>query len=127
MRFGIRLFSVSAINYCFGNILFAVLWKVFGGQLNHWEIAIICTCVASIFSYQTQSRYLLRMGATTFFSPRYTSFQLFGLLIAIAIVPSLSDYLNLDVILVQFVWSAFFSFVSLLILSQSGFDSSPKL
>ena len=125
-RFGIRLFVVSAVNYFFGNVLFAILWRSFDGYSEYWHIAIICTVVASIFSFQTQSRYLLRIETRSFFNPRYTTFQLIGLLIAIATVPAVSIYFKLDIVLVQFAWSAFFSLVSLLVLSQRGFDSSSK-
>jgi hypothetical protein len=125
-RFGFRLFVVSAVNYFFGNVLFAILWRTFGSYLEYWKIAITCTVIASIFSFQTQSRYLLRIETRSFFNPRYTIFQLIGLLIAIGVVPAMSLYFKLDIILVQFAWSAFFSLVSLLVLSQQGFGSSSK-
>jgi hypothetical protein len=125
-RFGIRLFAVSTVNYFFGNVLFIILWRFFGGYLEYWQIAIICTGLASVFSFQTQSRFVLRIETTSFFNPRYTTFQLIGLLIAITTVPAMSSHFKLDIILVQFAWSAFFSLVSLLVLSQRGFDSSSK-
>ena len=125
-RFGMRLFVVSAVNYFFGNVLFAILWKYFGNYSEYWQIAVICTCVASVFSFQTQSRYLLRFETRSYFNPRYTTFQLIGLLIAITIVPAVSIRFKLDIILVQFAWSAFFSLFSLLVLSQRGFDSRSK-
>lgn len=124
--FGIRLFSVSIINYLFGNIMFAILWKTCGGYLMYWQIAIVCTFLASLFSFQTQSRFILKQETKSFFNPRYTLFQLFGLLISIIAVPALTSYSKLDLVVVQFLWSAFFSLLSLLVLGQTGFDSRSK-
>jgi hypothetical protein len=126
-KFGIRLFAVSSVNYLFGNLLFAILWRYLGAHLEYWLVAIICTAMASVFSFQTQSKYLLRIETRSFFNPRYTLFQLIGLLIAIYTVPTISSHFKLNIILVQFAWSAFFSLVSLLVLSRRGFDSSLKL
>lgn len=125
-KLGIRLVVVSAVNFFFGNVLFAILWKFCGSHSEYWQIAVVCTCLASVFSFQTQSRYLLGVETRSYFNPRYTTFQLFGLLIAITTVPAMSIRFKIDIILVQFFWSAFFSLFSLLVLSQRGFDSRSK-
>ena len=121
-RFGIRLFVVSAVNYFFGNVLFAILWKFFGNYSDYWQIAILCTCVASVFSFQTQSRFILKQRTVRFINFRFISFQLLGLALAIIFVPRLARDLKIDIVTTQFVWSAFYSLLSLLLLRQRRFE-----
>jgi len=121
-RFGIRLFVVSAVNYFFGNVLFAVLWKFFGKYSDYWQIAILCTCVASVFSFQTQSRFILKQRTVRFINVRFISFQLLGLALAIIFVPRLALDLRMDIVTTQFVWSGFYSLLSLLLLRQRRFE-----
>lgn len=121
-RFGIRLFVVSAINYFFGNVLFAIFWRFFGNYLEYWQIAIICTGFASVFSFQTQSRFILKQRVVRFINFRFISFQMLGLALAIIFVPRLALALKIDIVTTQFVWSAFYSLLSLLFLRQSRFE-----
>ena len=121
-RFGIRLFVVSAVNYFFGNVLFAILWKLFGNYSDYWQIAILCTCVASVFSFQTQSRFILKQRTVRFINFRFISFQLLGLALAIIFVPRLALELRMDIVTTQFVWSGFYSLLSLLLLRQRRFE-----
>jgi hypothetical protein len=120
--FGIRLFVVSGVNYFFGNVMFAILWKFFGNYLEYWKIAILCTCVASVFSFQTQSRFILKQRTVRFVNFRFISFQLLGLALAIIFVPRLARDLKIDIVTTQFVWSAFYSLLSLLLLRQKRFE-----
>jgi hypothetical protein len=121
-KFGIRLFVVSAVNYFFGNVLFAILWRFFGNDSEYWQIAIVCTCVASVFSFQTQSRFILKQRIVRFVNFRFISFQLLGLALAIIFVPRLALALKVDIVATQFVWSAFYSLLSLLFLRQRRFE-----
>ena len=121
LRFGLRLLSVSFLNYLFGNLLFAFLWNVSTGNFAYWKIAIISTFLASVFSYQTQSRYILKIPAETLVNLRYVAFQLLGLAFAILAVPSISRSWQLNIVIVQFGWSAFFSLVSLFLLRRRNF------
>lgn len=115
-NFGVRLVLVSICNYLFGNFLFALMWQVFENRLFYWEIAILCTFCASIFSYQTQSRFILRQQVRSYINLRYTLFQLSSLALAIILVPKLAEGIGISIVLAQFGWSAFFSLISLLLL-----------
>jgi hypothetical protein len=121
--FGFRLLVVSIANYLFGNFLFALLWIISAQRESYWVIAIISTFFASMFSYQTQSRGILRTTTQSVINLRYISFQLFGLAFAIVVIPSISSFWQIDIIFVQFGWSAFFSLISLLLLIKRKFSS----
>jgi len=92
MKFGfsLRLLVVSMCNYVFGNILFAFIWSFTNRAAEYWEIAIVCTFISSVFSYQTQSRIILKNQIDAIINFKYSSFQLIGLAIAILIVPFIS-------------------------------------
>ena len=119
--FGIRLMIVSACNYLFGNFLFALLWTVLGEKLRYWGVAVLCTCIASIFSFQTQARFILRQSIVSFINLRFISFQLLGLTLAIILVPRFADAFNVNIVIIQFGWSAFYSLLTLLMLKQRRF------
>jgi hypothetical protein len=55
---------------------------------------------------------------------QYVAFQIVGLLLSILIVPTISDYFGINIITVQFGWSAVFSLFSLLLLQKNKFSSS---
>lgn len=120
---GVRLIVVSACNYLFGNSLFALLWTVLGDRLKYWGVAVLCTCIASIFSFQTQARIVLRQTIVSFINFRFISFQLLGLTLAIIFVPRIADAFNVSIVIIQFGWSAFFSLLTLLMLKLGRFDS----
>ena len=121
--FGMRLVLVSLGNYLFGNFLFALLWGLSDGYFAYWEIAIVSTCLSSVFSYQTQSRLILRQGTESFINLNYVSFQLLGLAFAILAVPSISRLLQMNIVIIQFGWSAFYSLISLALLRKRKFSS----
>jgi len=121
--FGFRVVGVSICNYLFGNILFALSWGIFHSHFVYWQIAIACTFISSIFSYQTQSRLILRRQTGPIINYRYIAFQLLGLALAILLVPAISNKFELSVILLQFAWSAFYSLSSLLMLQKNKFTS----
>jgi len=121
--FGVRLTIVSTCNYLFGNSLFAFLWVALENHLKYWEIAVLSTCVASIFSYQTQSRFLLKQEAGAIINARFILFQLFGLFMAVLLVPSLTTALGTNLIVMQFAWSAFFSSITLVLLRKRKFNA----
>jgi hypothetical protein len=122
--FGLRLLLVSISNYLFGNLLFAALWNFFHNHLAYWEIAFVSTCIASVFSYQTQSRLILRLKMGSIVNFQYVAFQITGLLLSILVVPAISDHFRINIIIVQFGWSALFSLVSLFLLQKNKFSSS---
>jgi len=121
--FGFRLVGVSICNYLFGNILFTILWLFLHHYFAYWEIAIFCLIVASIFSYQTLSRLILGRKKGPFINFLYVTFQLLGLLLAIILVPVISDRLRISIILIQFGWSACYSLISLLMLHKNIFST----
>jgi hypothetical protein len=120
-EFGLRLVLVSISNYLFGNLLFALTWMTFGSQLKYWEIAFLCTCVASIFSFQTQSRFILKHQAIRYVNFRFILFQLLGLALAIIFVPQIALSFKMNIVVAQFGWSGFYSLISLLFLKQRRF------
>jgi hypothetical protein len=123
MEFGLRLILVSLCNFLFGNILFAFLWIFLHQYFAYWGIAIVCLILASIFSYQTQSRLILGRETGPFINFLYITFQLLGLFLAILLVPVISDRLRLSIILIQFGWSACYSLTSLLMLHKNIFTT----
>jgi hypothetical protein len=122
--FGIRLLLVSISNYLFGNLLFVILWRFFNNYLAYWEIAFVSTCISSIFSYQTQSRVTLRLELGSIINLQYVSFQITALLLSILVVPTISDYFGLNIIIVQFGWSGICSLFSLYLLQKNKFSPS---
>lgn len=114
---------VSVCNYLFGNFLFALLWGLSDRHFAYWEIATVSTCLSSVFSYQTQSRLILRQGTESFINLYYVSFQLLGLAFAILAVPSISGLLQMNIVIIQFGWSAFYSLISLVLLRKRKFSS----
>ena len=121
--FGVRLLVVSIFNYLFGNCLFAVLWVVLGDRFKYWGVAVLCTCVSAIFSFQSQVRFVLRQSIVSFINFRFVSFQLLGLTLGIFSVPKFADFFNVSIVIIQFSWSALFSLLSLLMLKQKRFNS----
>jgi len=115
-----RFFIVSAINYLFGNLSFAALWLLLNNHFSYFEIAICCTFIASVFSYQMQMRFTLGLRKLrSFLSYRYLAIQFVGLVAGSIIVPRLAESTFAGVILVQFIWSGLFSLGSILFLFYS--------
>lgn len=124
--FGVRLLVVSIFNYLFGNCLFAVLWAVLGDRFKYWGVALLCTCISAIFSFQSQVRFVLRQTLVSFINFRFVSFQLLGLTLGIFFVPKFADFFNVSIVIIQFGWTAMFSLLSLLMLMQKRFDSQKR-
>ena len=123
-NFVFRMFLVSGINYLFGNSVFALLWGIFKLKFQYWEIATLSTILAAIFSYQTQSRFILKNeNLNSFVNSRFVGFQLLGLALSILMVPLLASSLRINIVFSNFIWSAFFSILSLVLLSKKKFDA----
>ena len=117
-----RFLSVSILNYSVGYLTFAASWGLLSDLLEFWQIACISTLLSSIFSHQTQNRLILqRGGPIAIINPWYILLQFIGLLSSIVLVPSSAEIFSLNILFVQFIWSAFFSiFVFLTLLFKKN-------
>lgn len=115
--FSIRFIAVSLLNYSAGYLIFTFLWLLTSHLLTYWQVACISTFLASIFSFQTQNRLILRRkNFMAIVNLRYITLQVTGLLLGIALVPFVGTYFSLSILFVQFIWSAFFSILAFLTL-----------
>ncbi len=108
--FSYRFLFVSLLNFLAGNLIFTFLWLINANVFAYWQIAFITTVLASIFSFQTQSRIVLRKNSTLgLINLRYLIFQIVGLASSIAFVPSFAQFFSVNLLLIQLIWSALFS------------------
>jgi hypothetical protein len=108
--FSFRFILISLLNFTFGYSAFAVLWLLGNSFFTYWQIACLSTLFSSIFSFQSQSRFVLRKkGSLVLVQPSYIFLQFFSLVINIVVVPFLSDFYKINILLAQFFWSSFFS------------------
>lgn len=116
-EFGFRFLSVSILNYLVGNLFFSILWIALEKIFAFWQIVIVSTLLASIFSYQTHRRISLRtrkIGKVVDF--KYLIFQFLNLILGILLIPELAQIFQISFIIVYFLWSGFASLIILLIL-----------
>lgn len=117
-----RLVFVSAINYLFGNVTFAGIWTVSKNYFMYWQVAVLSTFIASIFSFYTQSRFIFsRNQDRRFISWRYILFQIIGLFGGVLFIKNILILGEFNIILLQFIWSGAFSVATLLILREKKF------
>jgi hypothetical protein len=114
-----NLFSftlVSALNFWVGFLIFSLLWIAFHAELHYFVIALLSTLLASVWSYQTQNRFLLkRKTLKSLISWQYLVLQTSGLLLSAIAVPTITQATNLNLLLVQLAWSFVFSILGLLV------------
>jgi hypothetical protein len=114
-----NLFSftlVSALNFFVGFLIFSLLWFAFHTELNYFVIALLSTLLASVWSYQTQNRFILkRKTLKSLVSWQYLILQTSGLLLSAIAVPTITQTTNLNLLLVQLAWSFVFSIFGLLV------------
>jgi hypothetical protein len=108
--FSFRFVLISLLNFTFGYSAFTVLWLWGNSFFSYWQIACASTLFSSIFSFQSQSRFVLRKRESiVLVKPSYIFLQFVGLVINIVVVPLLSDSYEINILLAQFFWSSFFS------------------
>ena len=111
--FQFKFLWVSGMNYLFGNALFALLWIINNSFLPYFCVAAISTSIASIFSFQMQSRVLLKSKSPSkIVTPVYLAIQILGLITASITVPYFSSLTSAGYIPIQFLWSAMVSVIS---------------
>lgn len=116
-EFGFRFLSVSILNYLVGNFFFSILWIALKNIFTFWQIVIVATLLASIFSYQTHRRISLRtQNLRKVVDFKYLIFQFLNLILGILLIPKLAQFFEISLILVYFLWSGFASLIILLIL-----------
>ncbi len=115
-----RFLMVSLANYVFGNLVFAILWTLNNLTFPYFIVAIITTTFASVFSFQTQSRFLLESRSVRVaVSPIYLAIQFFALAVGSVLVPYVSHLMSIGYITIQFVWSALISILSVFVIYAS--------
>ena len=118
-----RFICVSALNYLFGNMIFAICWTFSGTNFEYPAVATASTLIAAVFSYQTQARLIVKsVRVRKIINPFYLSIQLISLGLSFISVPFLANQTSLGYISAQFLWSAVTSFISicLIYLKESG-------
>lgn len=113
-----RFTLVSALNFGVGFLIFSLLWITFYSVLSYFVIALLSTLLASVWSYQTQNRFILkRNNLNSIVSWQYLILQTSGLLLSTLCVPAITQTTNLNLLIVQLVWSFVFSIAGLLVIS----------
>ena len=119
--FSAKFVGISGLNYLVGNLIFMLFWFFNIWSLPYLVIASISTFLSVFFSYQTQTRILIKSrDAKKFRSFGYLSIQIGSLMLASLVVPFLSRSTSLSYIAIQFVWSAAVSVLSVLFLFGSS-------
>lgn len=119
----VRFLLVSILNYLTGNLIFSIIWFLNDSKFSYPIIATCSTLAASVFSYQTQSRILLKSSNNIkVVEPLYLCIQISSLLLSFYIVPLLSKVTSTGYIFTQFLWSAIISVVSILIIFAKKTD-----
>jgi hypothetical protein len=114
-----RFTFVSALNFGVGFFVFSLLWITFQTVLSYFLIALLSTLLASVWSYQTQNRFTFkRKTLASLVSWQYLILQTSGLVLSSMMVPTITQTTNLNLLLVQLVWSLFFSIIGLCVLSS---------
>jgi putative flippase GtrA len=113
----LKFISVSGINFLVGFLIFSLTWLALNQYTNYLFMAVIATLLASIWSYQTHNRITLeRTSIKNFVSTQYMSFQVVALLLSSMIVPKAATLMDLNLLVVQLLWSLVLSLIGLLIL-----------
>ncbi len=100
--------------------MFAILWTLNNSTFPYFVVAIITTSFASVFSFQTQSRFLIESRSVRVaVSPMYLAIQFFALAVGSVLVPYVSHLVSVGYITIQFVWSALVSILSVIVLYAS--------
>ena len=116
----IKFLVISAVNYLFGNFIFAFFWTLNNEKFQYLIVAVPSTLIASIFSYQVQSRYLVNSAnRRPIVSPIFLAIQLANLGVSAIMVPFLSKETSLGLIPIQFLWSGFISVISIILIYTS--------
>ena len=114
-----RFTLVAALNFGVGFLIFSILWVAFHTALNYFVIASLSTLLASVWSYQTQNRFLLKRNTLkSLISWQYLILQLSGLLLSSIAVPLITQTTGLNLLLVQLAWSFVFSVIGLWVVSN---------
>jgi len=113
-----RFTLVAALNFGVGFLIFSILWVTFHTVVNYFVIALVATLLASVWSYQTQNRFLLKRNILkSIISWQYLILQLSGLLLSSIAVPLITQTKSLNLLLVQLAWSFVFSVIGLWVVS----------
>ena len=123
VEIGFRFLSVSILNYLVGIFFFSILWIALENIFAFWQIVIVTTLFASIFSYQTHRRISLKTrNLRKVVDLKYLIFQFLNLILGILLIPKLSQFYEINLIIVYYFWSGFASLFILLILINEKID-----
>ncbi len=114
----VRYLAVGILNFIFANVLFVFFWYFNSESLTYWKIASIVTIISAIFSFFSQNVLTLRQeiySLRSFF--KYFLAQIIWLPLGIICVPRMAKFLNLPLVLVQLLFTAFIISVNWLILT----------
>jgi hypothetical protein len=113
----LKFIAVSGINFLVGFLIFSLTWLALNQYTNYLSIAVIATILASIWSFQTHNRITLeRTSIKNLVSAQYMFFQIVALLLSSMIVPRAATLMDLNLLVVQLLWSLVLSLIGLLIL-----------
>lgn len=112
-----RFLIVGATNYLFGNLVFTLLWSLLSAHLSYLILASASTIISSLFSYASHT--FVTLKEKTFIMQNFSLFslvQLMGLIVSVLLVPRVASSLVVNLLLIQYLWSAIFSIVGVLLL-----------
>jgi len=118
-RLTIRFLLVGTLNYVAGNLIFTFYWWAFHHKLAYFLIALLTMLSTSLFSYSTHTFGTLksrRFEKTDL--GIYTFIQGIGLVSSVILVPRVSSIFEVHLLLVQYIWSAIYSVMGILLLKM---------
>lgn len=113
----IKFIAVSVINFMVGYLVFSLAWLALQSYLNYLQIAILATSFAAVWSFQSHNRITLnRQSMKSFLSPQYLLFQISALLLSSILVPIVSEFLVINLLVIQFFWTVLLSLFGLIVI-----------
>jgi hypothetical protein len=118
--FIIRFTGVGLLNYAFGNGVFTLFWLHLSDTLSYSIIVLFTTVLGSVFSFFTHRKFTLNntRGKTRKKLTIYTSFQVVFLFLSIITVPKISEIFQINILLLQYIWSASVSLLGVIIIAK---------
>jgi putative flippase GtrA len=113
----LKFIAVSAMNFLVGYLIFFLIWLALQDHLGYLPIATLATSLAAIWSFQSHNRVTLnRRSVKSFVSLQYLSFQIIALVLSSITVPMASEFLEVNLLIIQLFWAFFLSVLGLIVL-----------
>jgi hypothetical protein len=96
----------GGLNFSASYVTFVIFWLLLAKFIGYIGVVIINTIVSTLFSYLVQTKWVWKKIAVTVVGYcKYLGFQLIVTTFAIFVVPNLSIYLKVDLLIIQLLYS----------------------